>query len=833
MLTTLWQDLRFGLRMLGKNPIFTLVAVVTLALGIGANTAIFSVVDAVLLRPLPYPEAERLVFLWETMPSQGVAQSGAALPNYHGWRDQNQVFDQLGGFYYSDFNLASRGSAPELIQGAHVTSNLFQVLKVAPAQGRLFAKEEEQFGNHRVVLLSHGLWQRRFAGNSNVIGQPINLAGQTYTIVGVMPKGLPFFDNLPETELWTPMAFAPDDSRGTRNNHFINLVGRLKPGVTTQQAQADVSAIAGRMEPESGNAGVGALVVPMQEQLTGESRTALLILLGAVAFVLLVACVNVANLLLARASARERELAIRASLGASRFRIVRQVVIECLPLGVVGGLLGIFLAIWGIDLLSSLLPATLPRGNQITVNSRVLIFTFALASLSVVIFALLPALQAGRSDVRESLNEGGRSGIGGRKQGRVRRLLVITEVALALVLLIGSGLMVRSFMKLREMDLGYSAQNVLTMRVPLPTAKYPNPLNANDPTEPAGLGFYQQLLNRVAALPGVEATTAATILPLGAGDGWGKFLTIQGREASALDQVPLVRFALVSPDYFDAFGIRIQKGRTFANHDTGTSQGVAIINETVARRYFPNEDPLGKTIWMGPPEHLFPSDDQTPENRFPRRVIVGVVSDVKGSSLRQPASQQVYAPLTQYRREGWSNNLMLAVRTSTPPSAAATAIREQVRALDADQAVTNVRTMNELLDRRLSEQKFALLLFSLFAVLAMILAAIGIYGVMTTTVAQRTHEIGLRMALGAQKRDVMGMVLRQAMFMVVIGIAAGLAAAIALTRLMASLLFDVSATDPITFAVIAVILGAVAFLASYVPAWRATKVDPLVALRYE
>jgi putative ABC transport system permease protein len=392
--------------------------------------------------------------------------------------------------------------------------------------------------------------------------------------------------------------------------------------------------------------------------------------------------------------------------------------------------------------------------------------------------------------------------------------------------------MVRSFLKLREVDLGYSGQNVLTMRVPLPAAKYPFPLTATDPSEPAGLDFYDRLLTRIKALPGVEAATAATILPLGAGDGWGKFLTIQGREASSLDQVPLVRFALVSPEYFDTLGINIRQGRAFASHDTGTSQQVAIINETLARRYFPNEDPVGKTIWMGAPEHLFPSE-QTPQFRFPRRVIVGVVSDVKGSSLNLPTSQQVYAPLTQHRLEGWSNRLMLAVRTSTPPAALAGAIREQVQALDPDQAVTNVRTMNELLERTLSEAKFALLLFGLFAGLAMILAAIGIYGVMTTTVTQRTHEIGLRMALGAQKRDVLRLVIRQAMVLVVIGIAAGLIAAAALTRLMASLLFDVSATDPTTFVVIALILTVVAFVASYVPAWRATKVDPLVALRYE
>ena len=378
------QDFRFGLRVLIKNPIFTLVAIVTLALGIGANTAIFSVVDAVLLRPLPYPEAERLVFLWSTMPSQGGGIGGSAFPDYEGWRDRNQSFDELAAFYYGDFNLSSTGSRPELIQGAHISSNLFQLLKVSPSLGRLFAKEEEQFGRHHVVLLSYGLWQRRFAGDRAIVGRDIKLGGESYVVAGVMPQGLPFFDNLPEVDLWTPMSFEPNDNQATRNNYFINLVGRLKPGVTVAQAQQDTSAIAKTMYGENpGNAGVSALVVPVQEQLAGDSRTGLLVLLGAVAFVLLVACVNVANLLLARASARQKELGIRASLGASRARIMRQVIIECLPLGIIGGLLGLLLAIWGIDLLSSLLPASLPRGNPIGVNSRVLLFTFALALLTI------------------------------------------------------------------------------------------------------------------------------------------------------------------------------------------------------------------------------------------------------------------------------------------------------------------------------------------------------------------------------------------------------------------------------------------------------------------
>lgn len=833
-MNSLFHDLRFGLRMMVRNPIFTLIAVVTLALGIGANTAIFSVVDAVLLRPLPYPQADRLVFLWSTMNAQGVPMAGSALPDYHGWRDQNKVFNGLAAFYFGDFNLSTANEAPERVQGAYITANLFQVLQVSPALGRLFAREEEQFGRHRVVLLSDKLWQRRFGANASVVGSEIRIAGENYTVAGVMPRGMPFFDNLPEIDLWTPMSFANDDNMATRNNHFINLVGRLKSGVTVAQAQSDVSAIANAMaEVEPGNKGIGALIVPLQEQLAGDSRSGLLVLLAAVGFVLLVACVNVANLLLARASARSKELAIRSSLGASRARIVRQIIVECLPLALIGGLCGVLLATWGIELISSLLPDSLPRGNEIGVNGRVLGFTFALALLTIVLFGLLPALQAARNDLRDSMNEGGGPGFGSRKQGRVRRVLIVAEVALALVLLVGSGLMLRTFIKLRQVDVGFGARNVVTMRVPLPDAKYPVPLSATDPRDPAGLEFSDQLLTRVSSLPGVQSATVATMLPLGAGQNWGKSLSIEGELAPpSLEQVPLVRFALVSNDYFRTFGIDVQQGRTFNGDDKSNSQPVAIISETLAKRYFANQNPLGKTIWMGPPEHLLPPEAQTPENRFIRRTIVGIVSDVKGRSLNQEPPALVYVPLNQYRREGWTNGLMLAVQTSTPPETVVSAIREQVRLMDADQPITNVRTMNELLNRALSSAKFSLCLLGLFAVLGLVLTAIGIYGVMVTAVMQRTHEIGLRMALGAQRGDVLRLVIRQGMAPVLIGVGAGLAAALGLTRLMSSLLFEVSTTDPLTLGLITVLLTIVALIACYIPARRATKVDPLVALRH-
>jgi putative ABC transport system permease protein len=828
---TLIQDLRYGARTLLKNPVFTLIAVITLALGIGANTAIFSVVDAVLLRPMPYPEADRLVFLWSTG-SGGTSSFGSAMPDYREWRDQNRTMDGLGGFYYGDFNLSPAGGEPERVQGAYITSNLFDVLKVSPALGRLFTPEEDQFGRHRVVLLSHGLWQRSFGGDRAIVGREIKLGGESVTVAGVMPRGLSFFDNVPEIELWTPIAFAPGDSMDTRNNHFVNLVGRLKPGVTAAQAQEDASAIARRVEEQFPvNKGLGAQIRPAHEQLTGDSSAALYVLLGAVAFVLLVACVNVANLMLARAAAREREMAIRASLGASRARIVRQLTVECLPLGVAGGALGVLLAIWGIDLLESFLPASLPRHNAIAVNGRVLVFTLALALFTSLLFGLAPALQAVKADVRAALNEGGR---GGSQRGRLRSLLVVAEVALALVLLVGAGLMARSFVKLRQSPVGFTERNVLTMRMTLPEAKYPFPISADDRRDPAGLAFYERLLERLESLPGVKAATVSTVLPLGSMGNWGKFLSVEGRPAPpSLDQVPSANFALISHDFFRTFGVAVRRGRSFTAQDKENSQPVAIVNETLQRRFFPNEDPVGKTIWMGPPEHLLPPETQTPENRFARRLIVGVVADVKSGSLNQPAAPLVYAPIYQYRREGWSNSVTLAVWTVTAPETLTAAIRGQVRALDQDLPVANVRTVGELLNRTLSEAKFNLLLLGLFAVVALVLAAIGVYGVMSYAVTQRTREIGVRMALGAQPRSVLRLVIGQGMKLASAGVVIGVAVAWALTRLMATMLFETPATDPATFAAIALSLAAVALLACWIPARRAAKVDPIVALRYE
>ena len=820
---TLWQDLRYGARMLWKNPGTTFVIVVALALGVGANTAIFSVVNAVLLRPLPFENPDQLMVVWETNPARGVQQGTPSPPDFREWRDRSQSFEQMAAFYEEDYNVSGSGD-PERLTGAVVSTNFFSTLKINPALGRTFLPDEEQFGAHRVAVLSHGLWQRRFGANPQLIGQTITLNNQPHTVIGIAPPEFQLAGV--RAELWTPMAFAPGDRFNTRGNHFLNVIARLKPEVTITQAQSDLDVVTRQLaEEHEMNAGLGARIVPMHEDAVGSYRPALLVLLGAVGFVLLIACANVANLLLARAAVRQKEFALRTTLGASRLRTVRQLLTESLLLSVLGGGLGLLLAMWGVDLLVALSPAELPRIAEIGVDARVLAFTLTLSVLTGIVFGLAPALQASHLDLNEALKEGGRSVTGSRRTRRLRSALVVTEIALSLVLLVGAGLLINSFWRLMQVSPGFKPDNLLTMQIALPESKYPV-------TEPhQAQAFYRQLLERVETLPGVKSVGATSSLPLAAG-GWGKLLSIEGRPApTSMETVPLVQYRQVTANYFGTLGVSPVKGRLFTEQDNPNSPPVALINEEMARRFFPDEDPIGKRIWMGPPENLLP-DGALPEGSFPRLTIAGVVHDVKHQGLNQQVGPEVYIPYSQGAGET-QRSMFLAVRTTVEPLSLAAAVRSQVTAIDKDQPVADIQTMEQRLAASLAEPRFNMLLLGIFAAVALALAAVGLYGVMAYGVTQRTHEIGIRMALGAQRNNVLKLIVRQGMVMALIGVVLGLAASLVLTRVMTSLLFGVSATDPLVFTAIALLLAAVAFIASYIPARRAIKVDPMIALRYE
>ena len=842
MLHTVWMELRYGFRALRRNPGFGLAAVMTLALGIGANTAIFTVVDAVLLRPLPYRAADRLVFVWSTWVSQGIPFAGSAMPDYREWRDRSQTVEGLAAFTYADVNLSGSGEA-ERLQAVRVTANLFGTLGVTPALGRAFTAGEEAFGAHRVAILSDRVWQRRFGGDRSVLGRSLTLNGEPHVVVGVLPAGLPFFDDDPRIDVWTPLAFRPGDVMDSRSNHFVTLVGHLRPGVTLARAQEEFGGLAHALEaqfPE--NKGLGTLVALVGDQLTRDVRDALLVLAGAVGFVLLVACVNVASLLLARAAARQRELAIRASLGAGRLTLVRQLTLESVPLGLFGAGAALPLATWGVRALDSQLPTSVPRFNAIALNGRVLAFTAGVACLTALLFGLLPALQATRRrQMTNALNEGGRGGSDGPRRARLRRTLVVAEIALALVLLAGAGLMMRSFARLRAVDLGFVPDHLLTMRVPLPDARYPIPGDTapadTNGGEPAALRWFEELLMRVRTLPGVRAAGVTTKLPLGFGNGWGKYVTVIGGAAPparSLADVPLAQFTLVSPGYFEAAGLTLRRGRAFTDRDTGRGQPVAIVNDTLARRFFPNQDPIGRTLRMAAPDALIPGIDAVPiEDRAPTRVIVGVVADIKGASLRTGPQPEVYAPYTQFRGEGWFNTMSLAVRSQAAPADLAASVRAQIRALDPDQPVTFVSSAHDLVGRRLAQPRFSTLLLALFAALGLVLAAVGIFGVIAHLVTLRTHEVGIRVALGAQRRDVLRLVLGEGLKLTTIGVALGLVAAILVAPVLRTQLFGVTTMDVPTFAAVACVLVAIAMLACYLPARRAMHIDPIVALRHD
>ncbi len=801
MLEDLWKDLRYSARMLVKNPGFTVVAVITLALGIGANTAIFSVVNAVLLRPLDYEDPDRLVIILENNWQKGWTRFAVAPGNFAEWREQNQVFEQMAAYTGSSFTLVGEGD-PEQLQGTRASTNLFALLGVKPALGRDFLPEEDHSGGERVVIVSHGLWQRRFGADPGMVGKQLTLNGYSYTVVGVMPAGFRFPNS--RTELWVPVAFSAADL-GNRGGHFLTVSARLKPGVTLEQAQIEMNAIAERLQEQypQTNAAWGARVALLVEEVVGDVRSSLLALVCAVAFVLMIVCANVANLLLARAAARRREVAIRAALGASRSRLLRQLLTESVLLSLLGGALGMLLAARGVDALVSFGPTNIPRLNQVVMDGRVLGFAFLISLATGIIFGLAPALQASQTDLTESLKEGGRSSSAGAGSQRLRRLLVVAEVALSLVLLVGAGLMIKSFVRLSKVETGFDSQNTLTAQINLPQSRY------DDGQQQAA--FFRQVLERIEALPGVESVGAVLPLPF-TGDSLFSFIV----EGHPTDDMPSANYYAVSPNYFGAMGIPLLKGRFFTEADLAESPRVAIINETMARRYFPDEDPIGKrmNITNGPPA---------------LREIVGVVGDVKQYGLDTQSPAQMYEP---YLQRPWSG-MTLVVRAASEPTGLTSAVRREVLAVDKEQPIARAQTMEEIIADSVAPRRFSVILLAAFAAVALTLAAVGIYGVMSYLISQRTHEIGVRLALGARRRDVLRLVVGQGMRLVLLGVGIGMLAAFALTRLMESLLFGVNPTDPLTYIVVALMLTTSALLACYVPARRATKLDPLVALRNE
>jgi putative ABC transport system permease protein len=806
-----WQDMRYGARMLVKKPGFTLIAIITIALGIGANTAIFSVVNAVLLRALPFDDPERLVRVASVRMSDPESRINVSYADFLDWQKERGIFAQIA--CYSGGNaVLTLQDEPERIRTALVTDEFFAALGNPMQLGRAFTAEESKSGA-TVVVISHGLWQRRFGGDPNIVGKKFPTAVRTATIVGVTPPRLHYPENV---EAWMPMSMVfntqsfPDMLR--RDNFIFQSLARLQPGVTPEQASARLEAIARHINEENPKIrqDFSARAIPMLDFAIGTPvRRGLLILLGAVGFVLLIACVNIANLLLARAAAREREMAIRLALGSGRWRIVRQMLTECLSLGLLGGAGGLLLAWWGTDLLIKFAPEQIPRLNEAHNDWRVLGFTLLLALGTAVAIGLIPALQASKTDLNDALKESSRAATGSVRSRRVRTALVIAEVALALVLLVGAGLMIKSFLLLQQVEPGFNTSNVLTLEININAGRY------NTPEKRADL--YHNFVQTIKAAPGVQTAAAVSALPLNGGGFYlGRVFLREGSAEPPAAPDYGASWNVVTPDYFNALDIGLVKGRLFTENDNAQSPSVIIISETFAQRMFPNEDPLGKRIrsWRD-------------ENKL--REIVGVVRDVHYRRLDAGPSSLVYIP---HRQDAWGS-LTMVVRTAGEPAAMTNAVRQAFRTFDRESPISNVQTLQRVWVDSTARQRFGTWLLGLFAALALCLAGIGIYSVMNYAVAQRTHEIGVRMALGAQRRDVMKFVVTQGMKPALLGIVIGMAASFGLTRLMRSLLFGVSATDPLTFAVIALLLALVAILACWLPARRATKVDPMVALRYE
>ena len=799
------RDVSYSLRVLLKNYAFTIVVILTLALGIGANTAIFSFANGILLRPLPYPQSDRLAVIDETALKRGVDSMGISFPNFLDWREQNTVFEDIGVYFGGSRFALSGAGEPVVINGSRISQGLFEILRVSPQLGRTFTVDEDRPEQDAVVILGYDLWQKNFGGDPTIIGQKIVLSNRARTVIGVMPRGFRFPDI---ADVWVPLALTPQ--MFTRTDHGLEGIARLRDGVTIAAAQAEMHNIAARIEQQNPvtNEGLGVKVKSLHETLTGDYREALLILLGVVGCVLLVACVNVANLMLARATARQKEFALRAALGASRWRIVRQVMVESLLLAVIGGALGFVLSLWALRLLIKAIPIQLPFWMNFGVDLRVLGFTLGITLLTGLIFGAIPALQTSRVDLNDTLKEGGRGSIGFR--ARSRSLLVVTEIALSLVLLVGAGLMIRSFLRLRNVNIGLEAHNVITATVALPGAKYR--------TDEQRATFFKELTERVRTVPGVEAASATGTLPLG-GNNWGRSLTVENFPVLSVGQAPVIQHTVVTPGYFRTMGITLLAGRDFTDADITGAPPVTIIDERLAREYWPNESAIGKRVRFGPPE-----------DNEPWHTIVGVVSTVRHQRVQEDTRKSVYLPHQQVATNGLS---LVARTTSSNPQDVVSAIRREVAQIDPDQPLSDILTMEQVVAESIWQPRLYAMLFAIFAGGALLLAMIGIYGVMAFLVQTRTHEIGVRMALGASARDVFKLIVGRGMKLTTVGVAVGVGVAIALTRLMHGLLFNTSTTDPITFIAISALLSLAAFLACYIPARRAAKTDPLIALRYE
>jgi predicted permease len=806
---TLSQDFWLALRKLRKSPGFTLIAVLTLALGMGANSAIFSVVDAVLLRPLPMPEPERLVHVYSVSPNSRKGKGDTSALDFRDLREKSRSFTELAVADSTDLSLTGAGAEPERLQGTVVSAGFFQVLGTSPLVGRTFLPGEDEPGRSRVVVLGHALWQRRFGGNPDVLGKSLEVGGTPYTVIGVMRPG---FDFPSKSQLWVPVTWEGDLLEpSNRGAHWLDVYGRLAPGITVAGAQAELVTLTRELEAQypRTNTGYSAAVVPLQEDLVGEVEPALLLLLGAVGLVLLIACANLSNLLLARAVSREGEISVRLALGATPGRIVRQLLVESFVLALIGGAAGLLVASWGLDVLVALGPKDIPRLEQVGIDGKVLGFSAGLSLLTAMLFGLFPALQAARAELGHSLREVGRSSTGVRH--RARNVLVVSETALAVVLLVAAGLLLKSFVRLQQVDPGFRSGHVLTMDLALPESTYPF-------GSPATGSFYDTLLERVRALPGVEAAAATYHLPLS-----GRNITTNVRDMSRPEPTPeqrqLAQVRFVTPDFFEVMRIPLKRGRQLTAQDGERGHYGVVISEEAARRYWPGEEPLGRTVEIGMSFGNGPMGGQ----------VVGVVGDVRHQGMATEPFPEVYVPFGQAR----ANDMSLVVRTAGEPLALASSVRAEVRALDKNLPVVHVRTLETLLGDAVAQPRFLMALVGTFAALALVLAAMGLYGVVTFAVSQRTRELGIRMALGADAHSVLRLVIGQYLQLTAAGVALGLVLAFVASRLLAGLLYSVQAADPWAYAGVTVLLVGVALVASFLPAYRATRIDPVIALKHD